>query len=74
MIATREDWNRSYYGDDARAINILVTGSASNPRADALRQTVAGSTPAPNRAEAGPAARPSGHTPSRGMVSCQLRA
>ncbi len=40
-IATRESWNRSYYGEGVRAIDILVTGTASNPGADALRQTVA---------------------------------
>ncbi len=41
VIATREGWNRAYYGEDVRAIDILVTGTASNPGADALRQTVA---------------------------------
>ncbi len=41
VIATRESWNRSYYGEGVRAIDILVTGTASNPGADALRQTVA---------------------------------
>jgi lipid-binding SYLF domain-containing protein len=41
VIATREAWNRAYYGEDVRAIDILVTGTASNPGADALRQTVA---------------------------------
>lgn len=41
VIATREGWNRTYYGEDVRAIDILVTGTASNPGADALRQTVA---------------------------------
>jgi len=41
VIATRESWNRSYYGGDVRAIDILVTGTASNPGADPLRETVA---------------------------------
>ncbi len=41
VIATREGWNRAYYGEDVRAIDILITGTASNPGADALRQTVA---------------------------------
>jgi lipid-binding SYLF domain-containing protein len=41
VIATREGWNRAYYGEDVRAIDILVTGTASNPGADALRETVA---------------------------------
>ena len=39
--ATREGWNRAYYGEDVRAVDILITGTASNPGADALRQTVA---------------------------------
>ena len=41
VIATREDWNRAYYGGGVRAIDILVTGGASNPGAEPLRQTVA---------------------------------
>jgi len=41
VIATREGWNRTYYGSDVRAIDILVSGTARNPAADALRQTVA---------------------------------
>jgi lipid-binding SYLF domain-containing protein len=41
VIATREGWNRAYYGEDVRAIDILITGTASNPGADPLRQTVA---------------------------------
>lgn len=41
VIATREGWNRAYYGEDVRAIDILITGTASNPGADALRRTVA---------------------------------
>ncbi len=41
VIATREDWNRTYYGEGARAIDILVAGTASNPGADRLRETVA---------------------------------
>lgn len=40
-IATREDWNRAYYGKDVRAADILITGKASNPGADPLRETVA---------------------------------
>jgi lipid-binding SYLF domain-containing protein len=41
VIATREDWNRAYYGEDVRAVDILITGNVSNPAADALRDTVA---------------------------------
>jgi lipid-binding SYLF domain-containing protein len=41
VVATREGWNRTYYGSDVRAIDILVSGTARNPAADALRQTVA---------------------------------
>jgi SH3 domain-containing YSC84-like protein 1 len=41
VITTREDWNRAYYGEEVRAVDILITGSARNPGADALRKTVA---------------------------------
>jgi lipid-binding SYLF domain-containing protein len=41
VIATREDWNRAYYGEDVRAVDILITGNISNPAADPLRDTVA---------------------------------
>ena len=41
VIATRESWNRTYYSEDVRAIDILVSGTASNPGADPLRETVA---------------------------------
>jgi lipid-binding SYLF domain-containing protein len=41
VIATREGWNRAYYGEGVRAIDILITGTASNPGADPLRETVA---------------------------------
>ena len=41
VIATREDWNRSYYGGDVRAVDILITGRVSNPAADPLRDTIA---------------------------------
>ncbi len=41
VIATREGWNRAYYGEDVRAVDILITGTASNPGADPLRETVA---------------------------------
>jgi lipid-binding SYLF domain-containing protein len=40
LFATREDWNRAYYGEDIRAIDILVSGTASNPGADPLRQVI----------------------------------
>ena len=41
VIATREDWNRAYYGDDIRTVDILITGKARNPAADPLRDTIA---------------------------------
>jgi SH3 domain-containing YSC84-like protein 1 len=41
VIATREAWNRAYYGDDIRAVDILITGKARNPGADPLREIVA---------------------------------
>ncbi len=40
LFATREDWNRAYYGENIRAIDILVSGTASNPGADPLRQVI----------------------------------
>ena len=41
LFTTREDWNRAYYGEDVRAIDILVSGTAGNPGADPLRQVIA---------------------------------
>ena len=41
VITTREDWNRTYYGEDVRAVDILISGTARNEGADALRKTVA---------------------------------
>ena len=41
LFTTREDWNRVYYGEDVRAIDVLVTGTAANPGADSLRQAIA---------------------------------
>ncbi len=48
LFATREDWNRAYYGEDIRAIDILVSGNASNPGADPLRQVIAKAAMAAN--------------------------
>jgi lipid-binding SYLF domain-containing protein len=41
VIATRESWNRAYYGEDVRAIDILAIGKVTNRAADTLRDTVA---------------------------------
>lgn len=41
VITTREDWNRTYYDESVRAVDILISGTARNPGADALRKTVA---------------------------------
>ena len=41
VIATREAWNRTYYGQDVRPVDILISGKARNPAADPLRETVA---------------------------------
>jgi lipid-binding SYLF domain-containing protein len=41
LFITREAWNRAYYGEDVRAIDILVSGKASNPGADPLRHVIA---------------------------------
>ncbi len=41
LFVTREAWNRAYYGEDVRAIDILVSGTASNPGADPLRRVIA---------------------------------
>ncbi len=40
LFMTREAWNRAYYGEDVRAIDILVSGIAGNPGADPLRQVI----------------------------------
>jgi lipid-binding SYLF domain-containing protein len=41
MFWTREDWNRAYYDEDVRAVDILVSGKGDNPGADPLRQVIA---------------------------------
>ncbi len=48
LFATREDWNRAYYCDNIRAIDLLVSGTASNPGADPLRQVIANAATAAN--------------------------
>ena len=48
VIATREDWNRAYYGADVRVADILVAGNVRNRSADMLRNTVAGIYTAPD--------------------------
>ena len=37
----REDWNRAYYGEDVRTVDILVGERVSNPAANPLRDTIA---------------------------------
>jgi lipid-binding SYLF domain-containing protein len=46
LFITREAWNRAYYGEDIRAIDILVSGVAADPGADPLRQAIANATAA----------------------------
>ncbi len=41
LFVTREAWNRAYYGEDVRAIDILVSCIPGNPGADPLRQVIA---------------------------------
>jgi lipid-binding SYLF domain-containing protein len=41
LFVTREAWNRAYYGEDVRTIDILVSGTVSNPGAEPLRQVIA---------------------------------
>jgi lipid-binding SYLF domain-containing protein len=41
VITTREDWNRAYYDENTRAIDILVSGKAFNAGADPLRASLA---------------------------------
>ncbi len=48
LFVTREAWNRAYYGEDVRAIDILVSGTASNPGADPLRQVITNAATAAN--------------------------
>lgn len=45
VIATREDWNRSYYGGTTSASDIIVRKTASNDGASTLRDTVANISP-----------------------------
>lgn len=41
VIATRDEWNRDYYGQDASPRQILIERAVSNPEAEPLRTTVA---------------------------------
>lgn len=40
MVATRDKWYSAYYGKALRASEILVLRTASNTRADKLRETL----------------------------------
>lgn len=37
LVETRDDWNRAYYGQAVRPLDILVTGKVANTAADPLR-------------------------------------
>ncbi|WP_455378047.1 lipid-binding SYLF domain-containing protein [Petrachloros mirabilis] len=37
VIATRDEWNRDYYGRDLRPTDILVKRSVTNPQSSGLR-------------------------------------
>lgn len=49
VIATRDEWNRDYYGKDLRPTDILVKRSVTNPQSADLRaaldRAVAGKSP-----------------------------
>lgn len=40
VVATRDQWNRAYYGKDLRPSEILVLDKARNPQADKLREVL----------------------------------
>jgi SH3 domain-containing YSC84-like protein 1 len=59
VIATRDEWNRDYYGKDVRPTDILIKGSVTNLQSSGLRASLARAaagtssvdqtnTPAPN--------------------------
>ena len=41
VISPRNDWNRAYYGQNVRTVDILISRSVSNPQAHGLREAVA---------------------------------
>ncbi|MDF0676158.1 MAG: lipid-binding SYLF domain-containing protein [Nitrospira sp.] len=41
VIATRDEWNRDYYGQDVRPIDILVKQTVTNPQSSILRAALA---------------------------------
>lgn len=41
VIATRDEWNRDYYGKDVRPIDILVKRTVTNPQSSILRAALA---------------------------------
>lgn len=42
VVATRDEWNRAYYGREVRPVDIFVKRSVSNPGAAELRRVLAG--------------------------------
>ncbi len=42
VIATRDEWNRAYYGREVRPVDIFVKRSVSNPGSIELRRVLAG--------------------------------
>lgn len=42
VVATRDEWNKAYYGKDVRPTDIFVKRSVSNPGSAQLRKSVAG--------------------------------
>jgi lipid-binding SYLF domain-containing protein len=40
VMATRGEWNRAYYGQEVRPVEIVMTRSVSNPGSAALREAV----------------------------------
>ncbi len=41
VIATRDEWNRNYYGKDVRPVDIFVKQTVTNPQSAALRDALA---------------------------------
>jgi LysM repeat protein len=49
VLATRDKWNKTYYGTEVRPTDIFVKRSVSNPGSAELRKTVAGFEPKAKR-------------------------
>lgn len=44
VVATKDEWNKAYYGKPVRPVDILILGKVRNPKSDELRRAIAKST------------------------------